>query len=299
MRCIRTLIVAFLAACALAPMAAAARGASQIAYVQGGKLIGVSPNGSHRHLIGRVPGGVVDVAASADGRFFALLVNGGVRVGERGSDRSLFLLRPGRGLRLVERWHDTGPLSVAISRQGDQLAYSRRRQIWVRQVDGGPARPLTTARGFASEPAFAPAGDSLVFYREGSGEPGLYRVPADGGPEAQVVAGDFREPAVSPRGLIAFRADDRGSDEVRIGLFAPGYPGPRLISRIEDPFRDGGPAFSPGGNGIAFISQREGPRRLRYLLETVGPSGAERRVVLGDVGPRPVGPVWSRRSLSR
>jgi len=296
MRCLRTLIVALFAGCLLLPSAAEAKGSpSQIAYVHGTELTSVAPNGSHRHVIGRVPRGVVDLSASADGRLFALLVNRGVRVGERGSDRALYLLRPGRGLRLLERWHDTGPLSVALSPQSDQLAYARRGEIWLRRVDGGTARPLTAAPGMAADPAYVPDGNSLIFHREN----GLYSAPLGGGEESQVLAGDFSEPAVSPSGLVAFRAADRGRDRDWIGLFAPGYAGPRLITRSEDPFRDGGPAFDPDGHRIAFISQRETPRRLRYAIETVGPSGANRRVVLGDIGAGSIGPVWTRRSISR
>ena len=264
MRCLRTLIVTLFAGCLLLPSAAEAKESpSQIAYVHGAELIGVAPNGSHQRLIGRVPRGVVDLSASADGRLFALLVNRGVRVGDRGSDRALYLLRPGRGLRLLERWHDTGPLSVASPRGAISWPTPAARRFWLRRVDGGTARPLTAAPGVAGEPAYIPDGGSLIFRREN----GLYRAPLDGGEESQVLAGDFSEPAVSPSGLVAFRAADRGRDRDWIGL--------------------------------AFFSQRETPRRLRYAIETVGPSGAKRRVVLGDIGPGSIGPVWTRRSISR
>jgi len=301
MRCLPTLTALLLACCSLVPLPAAAKGpATQIAYVHGHELIGVTPDGSHRWVIGRVPRGVVDLAASADGRLFALLANRPVRVGERGSDRSLYLLRPGRGLRLLDSWHDLGPRSVALSQSGDELAFVRGGEIWSRRVGSGRAVRVTSAPGSAAAPAFFADGEELVFERTGMGQPGLYRAPLRGGrPEAQLVAGDFSEPAVSAKGSVAFRAEDRSTDEVHLGLIRAGGVRPRFIGRSEDPFQDGGPSFSPSSSHLAFFSQREGPRRLRYSLETVNLDGSNRRAIIGDIGAGSIGPVWTAMPRAR
>ena len=299
MRCLPTLIAAFLVGCSLPSTAAAREPATQIAYVHGTQLVAVAPNGSHRRVLASVPKGVVDVAASADGRVFAFLVNHGVHLGVRGSDRAVYLLRVGGRPRALDVWHDFGPLSIAVSPQGDRVAYTRRSEIQVRRVaDGGTVR-ITAAPGVAAEPAFAPD-DDLVFSQTRTSPRGLYRISLRGGGAEELLAqGDFLEPAVSSAGLVAFRVSDHSSGKARLGLLRPLAAKPSFILRFDDPFKDGGPSFSPNGRRIAIFNQRETPRRLRYSIETVGLSGSGREVVLGDIGAGSVGPVWTAATPAR
>jgi len=186
---------------------------TQIVYVSKRKMLAVSPDGAHRRLIVRVPRGVVDISGSLDGRRFALLVNRPPRVGETGGDRRFYLLEPGRGAaRLLLQMHEVGPLSVALSPRGSQLAFVRDGEIWVMAIGDGQAHRLTAGPGVAADPAFVPGRGEIVFTRRQAGETAVFRVALAGGPEREIVAGLFAEPAVSAAGVIAFRTRTRHSE---------------------------------------------------------------------------------------
>lgn len=267
---------------------------TQIVYVSKRKMFAVSPGGDRRRLVARVPRGVVDISASLDGRRFALLVNRPPRVGETGGDRRFYLLEPEKGVkRLLLQMHEVGPLSVALSPRGSQLAFVRDGEIWVMAIGDGRVHRLTAGPGVAADPAFVPGRGEVVFTRRQAGETGVFRAALAGGPEREIVAGLFAEPAVSAAGVIAFRTRTRHSETEQLGVFAEGDVAPRFVAQFHNPFRDGGPAFSPDGRRVAFINLTEGSRRNRYSIRSVGLAGDHGMTIVGSVDAGTVGPLWT------
>lgn len=91
----------------------------------------------------------------------------------------------------------------ALSADGKLVAYSSdqdgKRDLYVKQVAGGPPIRLTTDGEGNTTPDFSPDGTKIVFRSERDGG-GIYQIPAFGG-EVRLVARDGMNPKVSPDGM--------------------------------------------------------------------------------------------------
>jgi WD40-like Beta Propeller Repeat len=293
-------LAAVVLAGALAAPGAGAREATRIVYAAQGKLLAVPPRGGRPRLLARLPAGTSDVAPSADGRRFALIVNRTRPSSKRGSLRTIYLLRPGHGMRMIRRFRTRGPLDIALSPRGDEIAFVKGVEIWTVEVDGDWERQVTDGPGVAFEPAYEPSGRALVYVRSGRGPSQLLRTRADGSREEPLGLFECRMPSFARDGRMTFFRDAEGAVPYRLVVMDRDGSGRHTVDRSNDPIFDTDPFFSPNGRSIAFrrLYEKTGlSEDYRYSLWTVRADGSHRhrlvsglRVTPGQGGP--IGPFW-------
>ncbi len=178
-------------------------------------------------------------------------------------------------------------MAIAVSPDGQQVAFDLQGTLWVVPIGGGDARRLTDEYGDIRQPDWSPDGTRLAFqsYRDGTWR--IWTIRADGTGLTAVTSGPFddREPHWSPDGRrIAFSSDRSGNYDIWVLDVASGVVTPVTTHTGDDFF----PAWSPDGSEIAFASTRSSsPGVYATTLD-----GAERRIAdaRGSVGA----PSWSR-----
>jgi Tol biopolymer transport system component/tRNA A-37 threonylcarbamoyl transferase component Bud32 len=130
--------------------------------------------------------------------------------------------------------------------------------IWVRDLDSGVSRRITTDPAEELYPKLSPDG-SWVIYRSERNGGGLYAAPVHGGPEFLVAAGGC-DAVFSPDGKrIAFWIGEHGNlsvngSKVYVMDFPRGTPQP-----LHPEFADARlPVWSPDGRSILFLGVKEG-----------------------------------------
>jgi serine/threonine-protein kinase len=151
------------------------------------------------------------------------------------------------------------------------------RQVWVKQLDGGPASKVAEV---GSSPSWSPDGKFLVFSTPGGS---LQRVPADGSALPSPIPGLGSNPVLSPDGkwlLFGWRGDIAGTrtdgDTTRRQLVA-------------DPVTQMLPALSPDGRWLAYASDESGTFQV-YVRPFPDTKVAKRQVSIGSG----LAPRWSR-----
>lgn len=172
---------------------------------------------------------------------------------------------------LVHRFADdivlqfTGEPGVSGTRIAFVAVEGRNKELWVMDLDGADARPLTRDRSIALSPSWSPDGSLIVFssYRDG-GPPHLYVVPGTGGKLYQISARPAlnTSPAYSPDGReIACTLSKDGNSEIYV-LDARGGSPRRLT---DNRAIDTSPCWSPTGREIAFTSDRSGAPQVHVM----------------------------------
>ena len=165
-------------------------------------------------------------------------------------------------LRLMQITMDSGLTnSPALSPDGKLVAYSSdpndsgQRDIFVRQVAGGPALRLTFDGAGNTMPDFSPDGSRIVFHSNRAGG-GVYEVPALGGASRLIAPGGLN-PRFSPNGSqIAYWT---GAPNVSIAV--PGGGAVWMVAEAGgEPRHPGGkftnaryPIWSPDGKYLLFV----------------------------------------------
>jgi Tol biopolymer transport system component len=174
---------------------------------------------------------------------------------------------------LVDSMSNTQP---ALSPDRSRIAFSSNRgerdgnfDLFVMDANGGNIRRLTTERGADGEPAWTPAGDSIVFASARGGAPQLYVISADsGGARALTSApGGNQAPAVSPDGrTVAFVSlRDGGPRVYRIGIGGGGE------ARVgTGALKEGAPAFLPSGELLYGVERSRNSREWRIVRSGSG-----------------------------
>ena len=184
--------------------------------------------------------------------------------------------------RLIHRFADdvalhlTGEAGVAQTRIAWVQKGARASELWVVDVDGFGARPLTAFKSPLTSPAWTPSAQEVVFASLRGAAWNLYAVKLGGGAARQASHGGTLNiaPAVAPDGAIAFASNKDGNSEIYIAG-ADGSGARRLtISRGIDT----SPAWSPSGQRIAFTSDRGGSAQV-YVMDREG--GNARRLLSG------------------
>jgi serine/threonine-protein kinase len=139
---------------------------------------------------------------------------------------------------------------LAVSRDGNQVAYASSDGLWIRRMDQKDARLLV--RNSSSNPFFSPDGKWIAFF---SGP--LYKMPTDGGTLVQLA-----HPTARPLGG-AWHSDSGIVYATTEGLFqiSPEGGTPRLLLRPKRDLKESAyawPEFLPDGQAITFTILFEG-----------------------------------------
>jgi dipeptidyl aminopeptidase/acylaminoacyl peptidase len=269
----------------------------------------VPAQGGSPRQIASVPPNTIDLAASRDGRRLALISNRKLTYPQQGSIRSIYLFRPGHGLLRLRSFRTNAPLDIAISPDGERIAFGMRSEIWLMRSDGGGIRQATDGRSVAWDPAFTPDGGSLVFDRDADGgpanDPQLFRKRLSGGTEVQLSEDQGRNPTISSKGLLLYTRLEEGATDSRLVAMHLDGSSRRTVERYNDPFFDVAETFSPDGRSFAYLRlwEKNGYAvNYRYSIHIKTVTGARHRKVVGGIrssarrapfaGHAPAGPAW-------
>ncbi len=155
-----------------------------------------------------------------------------------------------------------GDVKPVFSPDGRRLAFLRRDQLERQQIAVVDLQPGSAAK-ILPAPAqqlrgldWAPDGESLVFSAKSGRRFGLWRLQADGSKSPEVYpveGGDVFNPSISRDGRIAVEEVEQDSDVWSADLVR-NTAAPLILSTS----RDYEPAYAPGGNRLAFVSERSG-----------------------------------------
>jgi len=250
----------------------------KIAFVSGGDIWVVTPDGSGLQNLTHSPAREAYPTWSPEGTRIVYSSN-------RGAARSLWIMNadggdprrlthPGRGV-------DTTP---SLSPDGRRVVFARRirgnQELYVINLDGTGVRRLTRYPGIDFDPSWSPDGSEIVFWRalpRGKGGKGntheIFTVNTDGGGLRRLTWGASSDaPAWAPDGKrIAFTRYVRGRGDIWI-MRADGTGQQRIAGGASD---DDDPTWSPDGSAIAFASDRDGTPNI-YVVTVRTPKKVSR-----------------------
>jgi eukaryotic-like serine/threonine-protein kinase len=147
-----------------------------------------------------------------------------------------------------------------VSRDGRMLAYASDQSgnvdLWVRTLDGGEARRLTSDQSADSSPDFSPDSSRIVFRSERNGG-GAYVIPVAGGLEHLVIP-LARSPKFSPDGnYIAYWTGEAHHFEGKTFVVAAG--GERVVRVGADLADAKRPVWSSDGRALLVYGSRASP----------------------------------------
>ena len=172
----------------------------------------------------------------------------------------------------------TANLQPAWSPDRTRIAFSSNRgdrdgnfDLFVMDADGTNIRRLTTERGSDGEPAWTPAGDSIVFSSARGGTPQLYVISAETGTARPLTAtpGGNQTPVVSADGrIIAFVSLRDGTPRIyRMGIDGSGEG---RVGTGTGTLKEGAPAFLPGGELLYGVERSRNSREWRVVRAGAG-----------------------------
>ena len=166
-------------------------------------------------------------------------------------------------------------------------------EIWIKELDGGPARRLTNYQGMNRRPVWGPDSTSLAFISDRDGRRAAYTVPVDAieTPELLLAheGADVDEVFWSADGdwLLYRTGTAPGARDVYARRVRPDTA--TLVISAEPEVDERSPVLSPDGRWIAYVSDQTG--RDEVWVRPFPDVGRGSRQVSVDLG---VVPVWSR-----
>jgi Tol biopolymer transport system component len=164
----------------------------------------------------------------------------------------------------------------AWSIAGQKIAFSSDRgaeffgglNIYVMNADGKNMTRLTNTKNFNEEPDWSPDSQKLVFWRDSPGQ-GMYVIDADGSNETLLLDWHVEGTTWSSHDTIAFSSGgDNPDGDVDIYVMNPDERHATNLTP-NSPGLDFQPAWSPDGEKIAFVSEREGNFDI-YVMDADG-----------------------------
>lgn len=185
--------------------------------------------------------------------------------------------------RLVPLTGANGEGFSAFSPAGDRLAYmwnpedGSPRGIYVKTIGAGDPVPVAVGKDQA-QPAWSPDGQFIAYFRM---PPGLYAVPALGGPERKIT--DLRDTEIRGR-RVSWSPDGK---HIAIVDLDPGTglqaifevsleTGERRVLTSGAARGDSNPAYSPDGNSLGFVRRSAAGASAVYIIPAAG--GEPRRL---------------------
>jgi len=158
-------------------------------------------------------------------------------------------------------------ISVAVSPDGESLAFDLQGTLWVLPSIGGVATAITDYMGDVRQPHWSPDGKRLAFqsYRDGNWH--VWSVGMDGSDLQQLTTGSFddREPQWSPDGKrIVFSSDRDDNYDIWLLEIVSG----ELTQLTDNPANDYQASWASDGESITFVSERS--ERGVYTLSIGG-----------------------------
>jgi len=186
--------------------------------------------------------------------------------------------------------------SVSISPNGTRAAVTigsvGDTEIWVKELDDGPARRLTNYPGMNRRPVWSPDGASLAFISDRGGPRAVYAVPVDGIATPELLLEhpdeDVDEVLWSPEGdwLIYRTGTTPDNRDIYARRLSPDTATIAVAARPGIDER--APALSPDGRWLAYVSNETGEDEVWVRLFPDVDRGS-RQVSVGGA----VEPVWS------
>ncbi len=160
-------------------------------------------------------------------------------------------------------------LGVAWTPDGN-LVYSSRTGtvfgLWLRNLDGGNPRQLTTSSSIDWRPVVSPDGHAIVFESGRSGELNLWRMDADGSNLKQLTRGNYDvSPQISPEGkwLVYTSLSQRAGHYT---LWRMPIEGGEPVELTQRSVSGGRPGISPDGRRIAFQTSDPQTQKERIAI---------------------------------
>jgi Tol biopolymer transport system component len=179
-------------------------------------------------------------------------------------------------------------LMVAVSPDGQWLAFDLVTAIWVTPATGGSSKRLTDDLQDATRPRWSPDGRQIVFqsYRDGNFH--LWSIHPDGTGLRQLTTGrfDHREPHFTPDGRSLVFSSDRGGNG-SYGIHRLDLGTGAIVALTDDPTEEAEPAVSPDGRKIAFTTD------TTAIIELDLTTGQRRTAVAAKAGITLFGPAYS------
>ena len=180
-------------------------------------------------------------------------------------------------------------IDPAISPDGITVAYATEDEggsdIWLTDLQGGPAQRWTTNPGADGHPSWSPDGRTIYFESDRNGRPGVYEAPRFNSEAATLVVPGATEPAVSPDGSqLAFTVGNPGESKwIAVArLDTPGRT--RVVSKTGSGlYEHHHPTWSPNGRLICY-SAADG------LWAVPADGGTARQITHGAADSHP---AWS------
>jgi Tol biopolymer transport system component/cytosine/adenosine deaminase-related metal-dependent hydrolase len=177
---------------------------------------------------------------------------------------------------------------VAVSPDGQWLAFDLVTAIWVTPAAGGRSRRLTDDLQDATRPRWSPDGSSIVFqsYRDGNFH--LWTIRPDGSGLRQLTTGrfDHREPAFAPDGRSVVFSSDRGGNG-SYGVHRLTLSTGAIVALTDDATEEAEPVVAPDGKQIAFTVD------ATSIVELDLTTGQRRTAVPAQPGSNVYGPAYS------
>lgn len=236
---------------------------------------------------------------SRDGKWIAVS-----RRPNPGARTAIFLVAPGSGEVRQASWPAStreGDLDPAISPDGTQVAFRRRREaaisdVWLQSLSSGShqARRLTFTATPVEGLAWLPDGSAILAGIQIRNVRQLWTVPVSGRAPSAVVMSSLRPsyPAISRSGdRVAFVTRYFDSNIWRTPVDAPPEAPAEEFAPSTAP--DSCPQYSPSGKLVAFRTGRTGTDEIWIAAE----DGSQPRQLTHIAGPVTGSPAWSRDGL--
>ena len=174
-----------------------------------------------------------------------------------------------------------------LSPNGRRLAYTMLRDenidVWVYDLERGVPTRITFDEGYDADQIWSPDGKELLFTSTRDGQDKVYRKRADGSGEVALVV-DCEAPcfpsSISPDGrTLALISSSNNGDIVLVDMESG-----KSESYLSTSFLESGPAFSPDGRWIAYVSGESGAPEI-YVQSF--PAGGGKWQVSAGTGAEP------------